>query len=72
VCRRTVASSLVGIIAITAYLFSLVLMTCWILWLACLDLFAGRRFQADQQLDRIAEQLRQAELESSKSDPTDR
>jgi len=85
--RRTVASSLVGIIgmalmayetvprtplSITAYLFSLVLLTCWTLWLACLDLFASRRFQADQQLDQIAEHLRQAELESSQSDSDDR
>ena len=64
--RRCVASSLVGLVgftfiafeavprtplSITAYLFSLVFMTCWILWLAFLDLLASRRFQADQQLD---------------------
>ena len=81
--RRTVASSLVGVIgltlmafetvprtpvSITAYLLALVLMTCWILWLACLDFYAARRFHEEQQLDRIAEQLRRAKAESADSD----
>ena len=81
--RRTVASSLVGVVgftlmafetvphtplSISAYLFSLVLMTGWILWLACLDLLAGRRFHEEQQLDQIAHELRQAKLNHHGSD----
>ena len=81
--RRAVASSLIGLVgftlmafetvprtplSITAYLFSLVLMTCWILWLACLDLLAGRRFQEDEQLDQIADKLRHGELETAQTD----
>lgn len=84
--RRCVASSLIGLIGvmlilfetvpheplpITAYLLSLVLMTSWIVWLAFLDLRAGRRFQQQQQLDEIATEIRQtqgntAELPSHK------
>ena len=71
--RRTVASSLVGVVgvtlmafdtvpqtplSITSYLLALVLMTCWILWLACIDIFANRRFQHEQNLDQIASELR--------------
>jgi len=74
--RRTVASSLLALIgfalmafdsvpqtpiSITAYLLALVLMTCWILWLAALDFFAARRFQHERQLDELAEHLRRAE-----------
>jgi hypothetical protein len=85
--RRSVASSLVGLvglilmafesvphtpISISAYLFSLVFMTCWILWLACLDLLAGRRFQADRQLEEIADQLRHQELEATSSESAKR
>ena len=85
--RRSVASSLVGLVGLTlmafesvprtplsisAYLFSLVFMTCWILWLACLDLLAGRRFQADQQIEEIADQLRHQELETTSSESAKR
>ena len=81
--RRTVASSLVGMVgftlmafetvprtplSITAYLFSLVLMTCWILWLACIDLLAGKRFHEEQQLDHIASELRRANQQHSGRD----
>lgn len=77
--RRTVASSLVGVIgvtlmsfetvprtpmSITAYLLALVLMTCWILWLASLDMLANRRFHDDQQLEEIARELRRTGWES--------
>lgn len=77
--RRAVASSLVGVIgvtlmsfetvprtprSITAYLLALVLMTCWILWLACLDMLANRRFHDDQQLEEIARELRRTGWES--------
>lgn len=76
--RRAVASSLVGMVgltlmafetvprtplSITAYLFCLMLMTCWILWLACVDFLAGRRFYEDQQLDQIASELRRSKRE---------
>lgn len=81
--RRTVASSLVGLIgvtlmafetvprtplSITAYLFSLVLMTCWIFWLGCLDLWASRRFQEDCHLEQIADELRQLDQEKNDFD----
>jgi|GEM_PF-6676251 len=74
--RRTVASSLIGLVgaalmacetvpptplSITSYLLALVLATCWILWLACLDFWASRRFQEDQQLDQLAAQLHSAQ-----------
>lgn len=83
--RRSVASSLVGVIgaalmafdtvprtplSITAYLLALLLMTCWILWLACLDMLANRRFHQEQQLDQIASELRRAKLENAPSDST--
>ncbi len=83
--RRTVASSLMGVIgvtllafetvprtplSVTAYLFALVLMTCWILWLGCLDMFANRRYHDEEQLDQIAGELRRANLDSERSDST--
>ncbi len=76
--RRAVASSLVGVVgftllafetvprtplSITAYLLSLVVMTSWILWLALVDLWAARSFHTEQQLDKIAKKLREAERE---------
>lgn len=79
--RRGVASSLVGMVgilllafptvprtplSITAYLLCLVLMTCWILWLALVDLWAARSFNAEQQLDQIAKQLREAERDKTR------
>ena len=85
--RRVFASSLLGVIgvtlmayetvprtprSITAYLLCLVLMTFWILWLACVDYMAGRRYQEQQQLDQIAEKLRHAKRESSKTESADR
>ncbi len=83
--RRTVASSLMGVIgvtllafetvprtplSVTAYLFALVLMTCWILWLGCLDMVANRRYHDEEQLDQIAGELRRANVESDRSDST--
>ena len=76
--RRTVASSLVGVVgvtlmafetvpqtplSITAYLLALVLMTCWILWLACRDMYASRKYHHEQNLDQIAQQLREAGID---------
>ncbi|MEM8946721.1 MAG: hypothetical protein AAGD11_16225 [Planctomycetota bacterium] len=83
--RRAVASSLVGVVgatlmafetvpqtplSITAYLLALVLMTCWILWLACLDMLANRRFHAEQNLDRIASELRRDHADADRVDST--
>ncbi len=85
--RRAMASSLVGFVgvtlmafktlpqtprSITAYLLSLVLMTSWILWLACLDLLAGRRFQQERQLAEIAQKLRRAQLKNSNADSAEK
>lgn len=76
--RRTVASSLIGVIgfllvafetvprtplSFTAYLLCLVLMTGWILWLAFVDIFAGRKYYDQAQIDQLAAQLKQADLE---------
>jgi hypothetical protein len=85
--RRVFASSLMGMIgvtlmayetvprtprSITAYLLGLLLMTLWILWLACLDFMAGRRFQEQRQLDQIAEKLRHAKRNPSNTESADR
>lgn len=73
--RRTVASSLAGIVglalvafeqvphtpwSITAYLFSLVLAASWMLFLGLADLRATRKFHDRRQLDKIAVELRRA------------
>ena len=78
--RRTVASSLVGIVglallafdqvprtplSITCYLLALVLATCWIMWLGLMDLRATRTFQEGEELDRIAGEVRRARLPRS-------
>ena len=85
--RRVFASSLLGMVgvtlmayetvprtpkSITAYLLCLVLMTLWILWLACLDFMAGRRFHEQRQLDQLAEKLRHAKREPTKTKSADR
>lgn len=77
--RRGVASSLVGLVgvvfvlfesvpqnplSVSAYLFSLVLITCWILWLACLDYRATRRYREELDLQLIAKELQQVERAS--------
>ncbi len=74
--RRTVASSLAGIVgfaliafeqvprtpwSITAYLLSLVLAASWMLFLGLADLRATRKFHERQQLDKIAVHLRRAQ-----------
>lgn len=83
--RRTVASSLLGVIgvclmafetvprtpkSITAYLLVLLLMTCWTLWLACLDMLANRRFHEEEQLDQIADELSRSNAKSGAGDST--
>ncbi|MGI9430105.1 MAG: hypothetical protein ACR2NM_15705 [Bythopirellula sp.] len=85
--RRAFASSLLGMVgvtlmayetvprtprSITAYLLGLLLMTLWILWLACLDFMASRRFQEQRQLDQLAEKLRRAKREPSNTESADR
>lgn len=83
--RRVVASSLVGAVgatlmafetvpqtplSITSYLLALVLMTSWIMWLACLDVLSNRRYQEEQQLDRIASELRRTSAVKGEDEPT--
>ena len=75
--RRSLASSLVGLIGvaltvyrqvpptslgISVYLFGLILATCWILCLGMIDLLAMRQFQQREQIDHIAAELRRAKL----------
>jgi len=77
--RRAVASSLIGVVgaamtlvdrippnalSLTAYLFALVLGGAVILAIALVDMRASRRHRDEEQLDRLAGELRKALAES--------